>query len=59
MKGVLIESIIYIVENSSDEKKRVETLKALQKNFCCTNRGFIFLENLLISDLNPKIRNKT
>lgn len=58
MKGVLINSVIYIVENSSDEKKRVETLKALQKDFCCTNRGFIFLENLLISDLNPKIRKK-
>jgi len=58
MKKIQNKSLIYIIENSNDEKKRYESLKALQKDFIYSNRGFIFLENLLISDLNPKIRKK-
>ena len=58
MKEIQNKSLIYIIENSNDENKRYKSLKALQNDFNCTNRGFTFLENLLISDLNPKIRKK-
>ena len=58
MKEIQNKFLVYIIENSSDEKKRYDSLKALQKNFYYLTKYFTFLENLLISDLNPKIRGK-
>ncbi|TKJ20105.1 MAG: hypothetical protein CEE43_13735 [Promethearchaeota archaeon Loki_b32] len=57
-KETLNKFLIDIIENSSDEKKRYDSLEALQKNFYNLAKYFTFLENLLISDLNPKIRIK-
>ncbi len=46
-----------LVENSDDENIRLESILNLEKIGLFNDNLFIFLENLLISDSNPKIRN--
>jgi len=52
----LLHRLIFLIENSSDDKCRLEFLNQLGKIEKKSEELFNFLENLLISDVNEEIR---
>ncbi|MHA1747885.1 MAG: HEAT repeat domain-containing protein, partial [Promethearchaeota archaeon] len=55
-KTSAIELLITIIDNSENIETRLETIKVIEKIEEKSKRLFKFLENLLISDNNEKIR---
>ncbi|MFX1557666.1 MAG: leucine-rich repeat domain-containing protein [Promethearchaeota archaeon] len=56
-KNTAIELLISLVENSDKDDVRIDSIKNLEKIDGTTDNIFKLCENLLISDLNAKIRN--
>ena len=51
-----VDSLIYLIENSSNEDLRLLSLNLISKLGCKSNNLCKFLENVLISDSNQSIR---
>ena len=52
-----VEILISIIDNSDNEDERIECVENLKKIGVKSNKVFKFLENLLVSDSNERIRN--
>ncbi|MFX1452803.1 MAG: leucine-rich repeat domain-containing protein, partial [Promethearchaeota archaeon] len=55
-KNTAIELLISLVDNTDQENKRIECIEYLKKIRVTSGKIFLFMENLLISDLNAEIR---
>lgn len=55
-KSVAYDLLISLVENSDNEEIRVESIKNLEKVGLFHDKLFLFLENILVSDSNIRIR---
>ncbi len=55
-KNSTFEMLISLIENSDDEKVRIESIAILSKIDVNSERIFNFLEHLLISDSNSQVR---
>ncbi|MFX1356863.1 MAG: leucine-rich repeat domain-containing protein [Promethearchaeota archaeon] len=58
-KITAINLLISIIENCEDESIRIEAIETLDKMEANTKEIFKFFENLMVSDLNCKIRGHT